>query len=87
MRWRRVRPSGPGPNLAVALPGPSFWLAAAIWMASIVLGLWATGTEATTVAWISFTTVGAYLAWVRPRHPVGWIKGSALRRRLSERAT
>lgn len=54
-------------------PNPSVWLAAALWIVSAGLAVWAAGTDPSIVAWFSFTTMGAYLVWMRPRHPAGWL--------------
>jgi DNA-binding SARP family transcriptional activator len=39
----------------------------------VATAVWAAPVEPLIVAWLSFTTVGALVAWVRPAHPVGWL--------------
>ncbi|HVR78599.1 MAG TPA: BTAD domain-containing putative transcriptional regulator [Acidimicrobiia bacterium] len=50
-----------------------FWLAGSLWLASLATAIWAAPVEPLIVAWLSFTTVGALVAWARPAHPVGWL--------------
>jgi len=50
-----------------------FWLAGSLWLASVATAVWAAPVEPLIVAWLSFTTVGALVAWARPAHPVGWL--------------
>lgn len=53
--------------------GRPFWLAVVLWIASIILVGWAAPADPTILGWAAFTTVGALLAWIKPRHPVGWL--------------
>ncbi len=62
----------PGSPLAHS-PGPSFWVAVVLWVTSIGVAIWAFPAEPSIIAWVSFTTVGGLLVWLKPMHPVGWL--------------
>ena len=42
-------------------------------MGSVVLAIAAVPIEPFIVAWFSFTTVGAVIAWRLPHQPIGWL--------------
>jgi DNA-binding SARP family transcriptional activator len=71
-------PPAPTPDLRIGdsptpEPGPTFWVAAVLWVASIGLAAWSAPVDPTIFAWVSFTTVGTLLVWLKPGHPVGWL--------------
>ena len=51
----------------------SLWLPLSLWGISLVLAIFAAQIEPLIVAWLAFTTVGAVIGWLLPRHPVGWL--------------
>lgn len=65
----RPRTSSAGP----AVPDRWFWIAGLLWLTSIYLALSVVSTDPTTVGFLAFTTVGAFVAWRQPPHPLGWI--------------
>lgn len=54
-------------------PNHRFWLPATLWAVSVAGAIWAFPAEPAILAWLSFTTVGGLVAWLRPSHPVGWL--------------